>query len=243
MTRPESDADPAKLRVYGRRKGKPLKAARQAALTNVLPRCRIDLPAAGEIINPKTLFAKPVRAVWFEVGFGAGEHLAAHAARNPDIGIIGSEVFLNGVAGLARRVGEENLSNVRIFDDDARKILSVLPDAAISRLFVMFPDPWPKVRHAKRRFISPDNLDLISRVLADGAELRVASDDAGYVRWSLMQLTRHPAFRWRVEGPDDWRKPPADSVTTRYQQKAVNQGRKPVFLVFERRARVTRQGP
>jgi tRNA (guanine-N7-)-methyltransferase len=230
-------ANPGKLIVYGRRIGKPLKAGRQAALVDALPRLRIVLPQDGAKLEPRSLFEKPVEACWLEIGFGNGEHAAGQAAAHPHVGLIGCEVFINGVAALARQVNDLGLANVRIYDDDARKLLATLPDASIDRVFVLFPDPWPKVRHAKRRFISPANLDSLARVLKDSGELRVASDDAGYVRWSLLHLTTHAAFRWRVENAADWRNPPADSIPTRYQEKALRQGRKPVFLAAERRPR------
>lgn len=229
--------DPEKLRVYGRRVGKPLKAGRQAALIDVLPRLRIVLPEGGTMLDPRSLFEKSVDACWLEIGFGGGEHAAAQATAHPNIGLIGCEVFINGVASLARQVKDLGLANVRIYDDDARKLLATLPDASIDRVFVLFPDPWPKVRHAKRRFISKANLDALARVLKDDGELRIASDDAGYVRWSLLHLTAHPAFRWRVENAADWRTPPADSIPTRYQEKALRQGRKPAFLAADRRPR------
>lgn len=227
---------PSPLRVYGRRKGKPLKPQRQSALARVLPRVRIDLPDAGRL-DPLCLFPARCRQVWIEVGFGAGEHLAATATTHPDVGIIGCEVFINGVASLARHIDVAALDNVRVYDDDARRLLAALPDQSVGRFFLLFPDPWPKARHAKRRFIGPENLNEIARVLKDGAELRMASDDPGYIRWTLMHLTAHPDFVWTAAGPDDWRNPPPDSTPTRYQIKAVHAGRQPVFLRFSRAAR------
>ena len=222
-----------KLRVYGRRKGKPLKPARQAVFERLAPTLRIAVPASGAL-DPSTLFADRCRAVWLEIGFGAGEHLAANAAAHRDVGIIGCEVFINGVASLARHVEAASLTNVRVFDDDARILLAALPAASLARVFLLFPDPWPKARHAKRRFVSPETLDQLARTLAPGAELRIASDDPGYVRWTLTHVTRHPGFQWLATGPDDWRTQPPDSVTTRYQSKALAAGRTPVFLRFRR---------
>lgn len=232
-----SEDDPLAFRVYGRRKGKPLKPGRSAVFERVVPAIRVAIPKAG-MIRPSALFPARCQKLWIEVGFGAGEHLAANAAGSPDIGIIGCEVFINGVASLARHVEALHLTNVRVFDDDARQLLAALPDASVDRLFLLFPDPWPKVRHAKRRFIGQRNLDQIARVLADNAEFRVASDDPGYVRWTLAHLTAHPAYRWLAESPEDWRNPPSDSTPTRYQLKAVAAGRRPVFMRFKRLPRV-----
>lgn len=224
-------------RVYGRRKGKPLKPQRQGLLDTLLPTLTIAAPPEGATIDPFTLFDPRPCEVWLEVGFGGGEHLAAQAAANPDVGLIGCDVFLNGVASLVRHVNDRCLTNVRIWPDDARALLPRLPDGALARLFVLFPDPWPKARHAKRRFIGPAALDGLARVLADGGELRVASDHPAYVAWALAHLTAHPAFAWQVTGPDSWRQRPADQIETRYEAKARAQGRTPVFLTFLRRAR------
>lgn len=232
LSLPESE-----LRSFGRRKGKKLRPGRSALLETLLPRLAIPRPdpggVPGEMVDPAALFGS--RPVWLEVGFGGGEHLAAQAAANPDVGFIGCEVFVNGVASLLRHVDEAGLSNVRIFPDDARFLLKALPDRCLDRVFVLFPDPWPKHRHAGRRFISPATLDLLARLLKDGGELRVASDDVTYIRWVLMHAPNHPAFRWIASRPADWRSPPADWVPTRYEAKAVREGRPPAYLRFERR--------
>ena len=227
---------------YGRRKGKPLTPARQAVFDALLPKLKIEPSAPDVTLDPRTLFPT-ANEIWLEVGFGAGEHLAAQARANPNIGIIGAEVFLNGVASLVRHVSENNLSNVRIFNEDVRLILPRLPDSSLSRVFALFPDPWPKARHARRRFIGPGNLDQLARLMRNGAELRVASDHPVYIRWALEHLTAHPAFGWKVKGPEDWLTPPPDHVTTRYQVKAGKEGRKPHFLCFFRRARATPDTP
>jgi tRNA (guanine-N7-)-methyltransferase len=183
------------------------------------------------------LFSHRPTAVWLEIGFGNGEHLAEQARRHPEIGFIGSEVFVNGVAALLRHIEWLGLTNVRIFDDDARLLLTSLPEASIARAFLLFPDPWPKARHAKRRFVGRANLAILANLLADGAELRIATDDPGYARWTLRQLSDRTEFSWLARKPSDWRDPPADWVETRYQRKAVAAGRRPVFLRFERRPR------
>jgi tRNA (guanine-N7-)-methyltransferase len=225
------------VRFYGRRKGKPLRAGRQAVMERRLPDLAIPTPGEGETLDPAALFAEPKRAVWLEIGFGGGEHLAAQATAHPDVGFIGGEGFEYGVAKLVAAVDEAGLTNVRVRPDDIRPVLEHLPDACLERIFVLFPDPWPKSRHAKRRMIAPRRLDLFARLLADGGQLRVASDDMGYIRWTLMHATVHPDFAWTARRPDDWRRPPADHVRTRYEAKALTQGRRPVYLDFRRRAR------
>ncbi|MBB4284664.1 tRNA (guanosine(46)-N7)-methyltransferase TrmB [Roseospira goensis] len=225
------------VRFYGRRKGKPLRAGRQAAMDRVLPALAIPAPAEGESLDPRTLFPRPPRAVWLEIGFGGGEHLAAQAAAHPDVGFVGGEVFEYGVAKLVAAVDDAGLTNVRIWPDDMRPLLAHLPDACLERIFVLFPDPWPKSRHAKRRLIAPRRLDLFARLLTDGGLLRVASDDPGYVRWTLRHATAHPAFEWTARRPADWRAPPADHVQTRYEAKALAAGRPPAYLDFRRRPR------
>ncbi len=224
-------------KLYGRRHGRPLRRHKSELLETALPTLRLDRPEPGTRVDPRTLFAAPIRAIWLEVGFGGGEHLAAQAVRHPDIGLIGCEPFVNGVASLLGHIERDGLTNVRILADDARFLLEVLPDAAIDRCFVLFADPWPKRRHQERRFIGPENLDRLARVLACGAELRLASDHAGLVQWMLEHTWRHPAFEWLARRADDWRSRPDDWPATRYEQKAIVAGRRPVFLRFRRRAR------
>jgi tRNA (guanine-N7-)-methyltransferase len=233
-------AAPAPSRVdwHGRRRGRRLRPYRQGLLTELLPRLRVALPPSGATLDLAGLFPQPPSRLWLEVGFGSGEHLVEQARRHPDTGFIGCEVFVNGVAALVGQVERLELANVRIFDDDARLLLAALPEASIDRAFLLFPDPWPKTRHAKRRFIGPANLATMAHILADGAEFRVATDDAGYVRWTLQQLVGHPDFHWNATGPRDWRNPPEGWVETRYQRKAVAAGRQPVFLCFQRQPRL-----
>jgi tRNA (guanine-N7-)-methyltransferase len=223
------------IRFYGRRKGKPLKSGRQGLLETLLPALKIPVPETA--LDPRTLFSHQPRALWLEIGFGGGEHLAAQAAAHPDIGFIGSEVFLNGVAGLLKHVSENGARNVRVFNDDVRRFLPCLPDASLSRIFLLFPDPWPKTRHAKRRLVSTAMLNELARLLVDGGELRIASDHPVYVRWTLAHATDHPLFHWPARQPGDWRNRPADGFATRYEEKAVAAGRKPAFLRFIRKPR------
>ncbi len=227
-----SRAGPSRL-IYGRRHGKKLRPGRQALIERLLPKLRVVLPDSGAL-DARALFDRPVAEVWLEVGFGAGEHLAAQARAHPDIGMIGCEPFVNGVAGLLAKVAAEDLRNVRVLADDARPLLEALPEAAIGRLFVLFPDPWPKKRHHKRRFVNRANLEICARILRDGGELRIATDHPEHCRWILDHLRRHGAFEWLARRPGDWRARANDWPETRYEAKARAQGRQPVFLRFRR---------
>jgi tRNA (guanine-N7-)-methyltransferase len=198
-------------------------------LDTLLPRIRI--PADGPINDPAALFAAPVRAVWLEIGFGGGEHLADQAEHNPDIGVIGCEPFVNGVVSALGHVERRVLGNVRLWPDDARLLLDRLADRTIARAFILFPDPWPKARHHKRRIVSRENLDRLARVLADGAELRLASDDAAYVEWMREHLAAHPGF---AGGPVEPVSRPADWPQTRYEAKARAKGVEPTLLRYRR---------
>lgn len=233
MNPPSASNPETQLRFYGRRKGKPLKASRLSLVEDLLPDLRIAVPEAT--FDPRTLFAFPVEAVRLEIGFGGGEHLAAQAAAHPNIGFIGAEVFLNGVASLLRHVHDQNLKNVRVFDEDVRRLLPRIADGSLARVSLLFPDPWPKARHAKRRFVSPENLDEMARLIAPGGEFRVASDHPVYIEWALWHMCAHPAFQWTAQGPEGWRDRPIDSIATRYEQKAAVEGRVPAFLNFRRR--------
>ncbi len=178
----------------------------------------------------------PDEPLWLEIGFGGGEHLAWQAAAHPDVLLVGCEVYRNGIAGLLGQIERQKLANIRIWAEDARDLIDRLADRSVARVFLLFPDPWPKARHAERRFIGPANLASLARIMTPGAELRLATDDPTYLSWTLDHLPLHPAFRWLVEAPQDWRQRPLDWPATRYEQKALSQGRRPVYLRFERRA-------
>lgn len=231
------DTIPHRKVLYGRRHGRPLRKHRQEVMETLLPSMKLTAPAAGTGLDPAGLFDTPKQDLWFEVGFGGGEHLAWQSARHPDIGFIGCEPFINGVSSLLKHVEEGGQTNIRVVPDDARPILDALPDASVGRAFVLFPDPWPKARHAFRRFIGPDNLPRLSRVLKDGAELRIASDDPQLQRWMLEHVWRHPDFEWTARTAADWRQRPEDWPQTRYEAKALEAGRRPMFLRFVRRPR------
>ncbi len=219
-------------RLYGRRQDKPLKPRQQRAIKTVLPRVAAPDPADGPI-ELKALFPQAVE-VWLEIGFGGGEHLAWQAAQHPTIGMIGAEPFVNGAAKLLVRIEADGLENVRVHFGDARPLLEVLPDASLARIFVLFPDPWPKKRHWKRRIISPWFLRQAVRLLRVGGQLRVASDIPDYVRWTLMYAQRAPQLEWTAMCAADWKRRPEDWPQTRYEAKAQREGRTPTFLVFRR---------
>jgi len=233
----QPDQIPGRRRIlYGRRRGRPLRRDQQGLIDTLLPRLAVTLPESGAF-DPAALFDVRPREIWLEIGFGGGEHLAAQAAAHPDIGIVGCEVFENGIAKLLGEIARRDLANVRILTDDARLLLSGLPPASIGRVFILFPDPWPKQRHHKRRIVTTQTLDTLAAVMTDGAELRLATDDVDYLAWMLARVPVHPAFAWLAEGPGDWRSRPPDWPATRYEAKAIAAGRRPYFLRLRRRPR------
>jgi tRNA (guanine-N7-)-methyltransferase len=221
---------------YGRRRGRPLRAGQRERQIALLPRLSFALPESGQL-DPASLFPGSQREIWLEIGFGGGEHLAEQAERHPEIGFIGCEVFENGVAKLLGEVDRRGLTNVRVYADDARPLLAALASGSIGRVFILFPDPWPKIRHHKRRFVAPTTLDRLAEIMSDGGELRLATDDPSYLCWMLEYATNHPAFAWTARRPADWRERPEDWPATRYEGKARNAGRVPTFLRFKRRPR------
>ena len=227
--------DPAERRIlYGRRKGPRLRAGRQRLLDEALPRLRIGVEP-GVALDPATVFPDR-RPLWLELGFGAGEHLAALARAHPEVGVIGVEPFVNGVAALLGVVEAERLGNVRIVTDDARLLLRALPTASVERVYVLFPDPWPKARHHKRRLVSPDTAAECARLLRPGGSVELATDEMGYARAMLACLLARPELRWTAERARDWRDFPALGHPTRYETKARAAGRHCVYLRFAREA-------
>ena len=231
-----SEEHPRQL-FYGRRRGRPLRSGQRELQTSLLPQLSFTAPR-DQRLEPGSLFAERPREIWLEIGFGGGEHLAEIAAQHPDIGFIGCEVFENGIAKLLREIERRELGNIRIHPDDARPLLAALSPRSIGRVFILFPDPWPKARHHKRRLIAPATLDRLADIMIDGAELRLATDDPSYLSWMLEHVTRHPAFCWTARRAADWRERPPDSPPTRYEEKARTAGRSPAFLRFKRRRRV-----
>jgi len=226
-----------KPKLYGRRLGRKIRVRKSGLIQTMLPRLAVTVPEPGASLDPVTLFGD-VRDVWLEVGFGGGEHLAEQSARHPDIGFIGCEPFLNGVASLLDILDSRGLgANVRVLADDARPLLDALAEASVGRCFVLFPDPWPKKRHHERRFIGPANLDRLARVMRDGAELRLASDVPDLAAWMAEHVQAHPAFEGPLGDEESWRIPPPDWVRTRYEQKGIANGRAPFYFVCRRRPR------
>jgi tRNA (guanine-N7-)-methyltransferase len=221
--------------IYGRRKGHRLRPGRRRLLEELLPRLLISLPEDGRI-EPAALFASPRAELWLEIGFGGGEHLVAQAAARPEIGLIGCEPYVAGVARALALIEQRGLCNVRLFMDDARLLMAALPDACLGRIFVLFPDPWPKTRHHKRRIVNPRTAAEFARLLGPGGELRLATDDMGYARAMLLALRTRPELAWQARGPADWRARPADWPPTRYEDKARAAGRACIYLRFGRAA-------
>ena len=217
------------LRSYGRRKGHALSPRKDRLLQELLPRLKVplDRPAPCPLLS---LFDPGVSEVWLEIGFGSGEHLLWQAEHRPGIGLIGCEPFINGVASLLGLIEERGIDTIRVHNGDARDVLAWLPDASIGRLFLLFPDPWPKTRHLKRRLVSPDTVAEMARVIAPGGELRFASDSGDYAGQALCTLLASGAFVWTAERASDWRVRPPDWPETRYERKALSEGRQSAYL-------------
>lgn len=224
----------AEPRFYGRRRGHRLRPARQSLIDDLLPQVAVPLPPGTAPVDPHQLFAPVPSAVWLEIGFGGGEHLAAQARAHRDIGFIGCEPFVNGVASLLNHIADDGVGNIRVWADDARYLLPRLPKASIDRAFVLFPDPWPKRRHHGRRFLSAAGLASLARLLADDAELRIATDHPGYRDWILMQLGKVTEFAWTARTPQDWSVRPDDWPATRYEEKARARGARCTYLRWRR---------
>lgn len=225
---PETEQRP---HFYGRRKGKKLRAERARVMEELLPKLRFDLSDIKE--NPASLFDTPKKEVWLEIGFGNGEHLIEQALDNPDVGFIGCEPFVNGVSALLVAIEKHNVQNIRLWPDDARFLMDALHDHCLDRCFILNSDPWPKKKHAKRRFIQKETLDDLHRILKTGAELRMSSDHPVLIDWQLEKTYFHGGFNWTATCADDWRQRPKDMRETRYQQKGEKQGRPTVFLNFK----------
>jgi tRNA (guanine-N7-)-methyltransferase len=218
---------------FGRRHGKALRPRQAAALERQLPRYRLDL-AAPAPADFSALFPVGVSGIRLEIGFGGGEHLLHEALRQPESGFIGVEPFVNGAAKLMVELERQPLDNLRIYDDDATRLLDWLPDASLASIDLLYPDPWPKKRHWKRRFVNTANLDRFARVLKPGGAFRFASDIDTYVDWTLLRCRAHPAFEWRAEVATDWHDAFEGWPGTRYEAKALREGRRPAYLTFLR---------
>lgn len=218
---------------YGRRHGKTLRSQPASALETQLPRYRIDMtaPAPAEL---RSVFRAGVDTVRLEIGFGGGEHLAHQAARLPTAGFIGVEPFVNGMAKLMQALAEQPRDNLLVHDDDATVLLDWLPPASLDGIDLLYPDPWPKKRHWKRRFVNRANLARFARTLKPGGRFRFASDIDTYVNWTLLHCAAHPAFEWQADTASDWHRPYEAWPGTRYEAKALREGRRPAYLTFLR---------
>ena len=218
-------------RFFGRRKGQSLSARKRELMEDYFPKVAL-LPEVGEgEWSAETVMAQ-AKALWVEIGFGKGEHLVWQAEANPDIAMIGCEPYINGVAALVDALSQRTLNNIKVYADDARHVLNRLADASVDRLFLIHPDPWPKSRHAKRRFVNPVMLDLMARVLKRGGEFRLATDHPVYREWALIQMAHRNDFEWVAETPRGWRDRPVDWPETRYARKALEGDA--VFLIYRR---------
>jgi tRNA (guanine-N7-)-methyltransferase len=220
--------------LYGRRKGKPLSPRRLGLMAALYPALAVDvaMPSPADL---GSLFPIVVDGVRLEIGFGGGEHLIAAATARNDLGFIGVEPFVNGMAKVVAAVADLGLRNIRLFEGDAARLLEWLPSTSLAEIDLFYPDPWPKKRHFKRRFVSRANLDRFARVLLPGGLFRFVSDIESYVEWTLLHTGRHADFAWTAERADDWRRPFPQWPGTRYEAKALAAGRKPAYLTFKRR--------
>ncbi len=218
---------------FGRRKGKPLRERQARRLEEVLPTLALDLsqPAPERL---EGLFAFGPARIRLEIGFGGGEHLIHRALENPETGFIGVEPFINSMAKLVGRIEETGARNVRLYDNDAMQVLDWLPPGSIDQIDLLYPDPWPKRKHWKRRFVSRVSLDRFARVLKPGGLFCFASDIDTYVNWTLAHCAAHPAFEWTADNAADWLTPFAGWPGTRYEAKAKREGRSSAYLTFRR---------
>ncbi|WP_315716929.1 MULTISPECIES: tRNA (guanine(46)-N(7))-methyltransferase TrmB [unclassified Bradyrhizobium] len=219
---------------FGRRKGHKLRAHQAGLVDNLLPHLALDLAAPAEAVLP-TLYDPPVDALRLEIGFGGGEHLAAEAKAFPTTGFIGCEPYVNGMAKILSAIEADNIGNIRLVAGDAAELLAWLPPQSLQRIDLIHPDPWPKRRHWKRRFVQDATIAAMARVLKPGGEFRFVSDIADYCAWTLWHLLRSPEFAWTAERADDWRLPWLGYTMTRYGRKATREGRVANYLIFSRR--------
>jgi tRNA (guanine-N7-)-methyltransferase len=223
----------AREAFFGRLKGPRLRPGQANLFETLLPQLRVD-PDGPVPATLAALFPVPVEAVHLEIGFGGGEHLLAEADRLPERGFIGVEPFVNGMAKLLSALASAPRPNLRLYDDDATRLLDWLPDASLAGIDLLYPDPWPKKRHFKRRFVNARNLDRFARVLAPGGMFRFASDIDTYVDWTLRHCRDHPDFAWTAGRAADWHTPFEGWPGTRYEAKALREGRRPAYLTFRR---------
>lgn len=207
-------------KTFGRRGGRPLSGRQKALWETLLPDLRVPVGDEGAL-DPTSLFHQPKDEIWLEIGFGGGEHVSGQAARNPDVGILASEIFIEGVAKLLGQIDDAALKNIRVWEQDARELMVGLVDDCIDRAFILFPDPWPKKRQQKRRIIQPEFLDELARLMKPNGRVRFATDVRSYADEALERFLAHPAFEWTAQNADDWRVAPKDHIQTRYQTKRL----------------------
>ena len=224
------DGPPPRRRLYGRSRGKALRAGQERLIAEALPLYSI----APEALAAGRAFPRPPREVWLEIGFGAGEHMIEQAKANPDVGVVGCEPFLNGVAAALASLARDEVANVRLRRGDAQALIDAAPDGFFSRVFLLYPDPWPKRRHHKRRVVAAAMIEALARVMRRGGELRFATDVDDYAGWTLKRFLASPHFRWTASRADDWRRPWPEWRPTRYEAKARKAGRGSVYLTFVR---------
>jgi len=220
--------------LYGRRKGKKLSKNLCNLVKSELPKHSINISQLEDQNSLKDLFLKEYDQIWLEIGFGSGEHILEQAKQNPTIGFLGIEVYENGIAKFLSKNLKQGIKNIKLIKEDARLVLPVLKSNSLNRVFLLFPDPWPKKKHEKRRFISNQNLLQLARTIAPGGELRIATDHPIYINWCLKTIQKHKSFKWMVNDHTSWTKRPKDGFATRYEIKALGDGRKPIYLNFKR---------
>jgi len=217
---------------FGRRKGHALRSHQNNLMQSFLPKLLADTTKAST--DPSSLFEETKQQIHIEIGFGGGEHLIARAQQNPDIGYIGCEAYVNGIAKLLNQIDVLKIDNIRIYPGDALEFCKHLPSSSIDRLYILYPDPWPKVRQRKRRIISDENLGVFQNILKAGSELRFATDIDDYSAWTLAHIERAPALQWHPISSLDWCEPWQDWTRTRYEAKAIREGRVPAYFRFVR---------
>lgn len=230
MSRPEDESrHSTEIRSFGRRRARSFGPRQERLWRENLGKFALDLNAPPSAQLPSN------RDLWLEIGFGGAEHMIWQAAHNPAVTLIGCEPFEDGVVKALGGIEDRALTNIRLHPDDARPLLRWLPDASVSRTFILFPDPWPKKKHIKRRLIGTALLDQLARVMKPGAQLRIGTDIGDYARTTLLAILPHPAFEWPAQGPNDWRIRGEDWPQTRYEQKAVREDRARYYFRFHRR--------
>lgn len=235
MSASDSEMPPGRdLRSYGRRRGRKASSRQEALAEDLLPRLQLPLDIQAPV-SLRTLGAGSFKEAWLEIGFGGGEHLIWQAEHNPDVLMIGCEPFMDGIAKVLDAVATRNLTNIRLHADDARAVLRWLQPGSIDRVFILFPDPWPKTRHRKRRLVNSETVADLARAMRAGAELRLGTDIGDYAGQMLEVVLASGAFDWQANRAADWRQRPADWPSTRYEEKGIREGRRCAYLRFLRR--------